>query len=129
MHKWIACCQHLHILSTTFYLHNSLSQWYISTSLTIWLVIMGQSIFLILITRMILIKKITWLVDINMIKKKNFSGGFAPELFMVLRYVCAKFEPFLYFKINCKIILKFWWYTYIIVFRLTFISIPHGLLG
>ena len=43
----------------------------------------------------------------NMIKKKFFSGGFAPELFMVLSNVCAKFEPFLYFKIFCKIILKF----------------------
>ena len=44
---------------------------------------------------------------INMIKKKFFSGGFAPELFMVLSNVCAKFESFLYFKIFCKIILKF----------------------
>ena len=40
--------------------------------------------------------------------KKKFSGGFAPELFMVLSNVCAKFEPFLYFKIFCKIILKFY---------------------
>ena len=43
----------------------------------------------------------------NMIKKNFFSGGFAPELFMVLSNVYAKFEPFIYFKINCKIILKF----------------------
>ena len=45
-------------------------------------------------------RTLTWLL-------KKISEGFAPELFMVLSNVCAKFEPFLYFKINCKIILKF----------------------
>ena len=52
-------------------------------------------------------RKISQTLSVNMIKKNFFSGGFAPELFMVLSNVCAKFEPFLYFKIFCKIILKF----------------------
>ena len=73
------------------------------------------------------IKPTFWIckIYINVIKKFFFQEG---AFYGTEQFVC-KVEPFLYFKINCKVILKFWRNAYIIVFRLRFISIPHGLLG